>query len=480
MLADVLCQTVSIVTDHVSSKELIPSNVNLKSTAIATTPELLHSTYVEGRYAMLKNLPGPTVTSVDGHAYISLQDCICDVLAHGLDLDVIEHQAAKPAFVTKLSECNHSQKIYSNAMQCNSEDVPPLVLYFNEWSDDFDPSSSSTRNNRGSVWMKSVTIAPPPDQLHSLKYTYPIAIGRKSSSHHVVEQRFAQETLELASGHNNMFYCSSLKKTIAVYVEMMVSLQDQPERRSANCIMLGSGQYTARWGYSANLSAISSWLPACKDCFHSLLHGTVMPGHCATCVNWDFDKDSVLLDFPVPDNYPLDITDDLEKGLRPRQITFGGLKAAVDRTHTAIASGAWSIENAKSYLWVEGLNSDSISAIIECATNARAFNALEADRENYPADYDALLRDRQCRPLLYSIWKIPAQWERGSELTQHVDAVMHLIFLGIVKAAVKRLEDWLKCRNNNDSFISFAVGVLDSVASLNLLWCHVLPYKAGK
>jgi len=63
-----LCQTVSIVTDHVSSKELSPSNVNLKSTAIATTPELLHSTYVEGRYAMLKNLPGPTVMSVDGHA----------------------------------------------------------------------------------------------------------------------------------------------------------------------------------------------------------------------------------------------------------------------------------------------------------------------------------------------------------------------------------------------------------------------------
>jgi hypothetical protein len=105
-----------------------------------------------------------------------LGDCIRDVLAHGLELDVIQLQSAKPGVVKKLSECRHSQTILNNARKCNSHDVSPLVLYFNEWSDDFDPSSSSTRNNRGSVWMKSVTIAPPPDQLHSLKYTYPIAL----------------------------------------------------------------------------------------------------------------------------------------------------------------------------------------------------------------------------------------------------------------------------------------------------------------
>jgi hypothetical protein len=154
--------------------------------------------------------------------------------------------------------------------------------------------------------------------------------------------------------------------------------------------------------------------------------------------------------------------------------------SAVHKTHTAIVSGIWSIENAKSYLWVEGFNSDSISAVIERATNARALNALEAEMDLYPKDYESMLHDKQCRPSLYAIWKVPSIWNRGTDLTQHVDAVMHLIFLGIVKATVKRLEDWLKSRRGHDSFVTFASGVLDSVSSLNLQWCRVLPYKCGK
>jgi hypothetical protein len=154
--------------------------------------------------------------------------------------------------------------------------------------------------------------------------------------------------------------------------------------------------------------------------------------------------------------------------------------SAVHKTHTAIVSGIWSIENAKSYLWVEGFNSDSISAVIEHATNTRALNALEAEMDLYPEDYEAMLHDKQCRPSLYAIWKVPSLWNRGTDLTQHVDAVMHLIFLGIVKATVKCLEDWLMSRRSHGALITFASGVLDSVSSLNLVWCCVLPYKSGK
>jgi len=131
------------------------------------------------------------------------------------------------------------------------------VLYFNEWSDDFDPSSSSTTNNRGSIWMKSVTISPPPHQLNSLQCTYPIAIGKIASSHRTIEQQFVAEMMELSSGDDNWFYCQSLKMSVCVHIEMMASLQDQPERHQANCKMLGSGRYCARWGYTANFVKIA-------------------------------------------------------------------------------------------------------------------------------------------------------------------------------------------------------------------------------
>jgi hypothetical protein len=48
LLTDVLQQTMSIVTDHMSSKEMSTCKGKFKSTAIATTPELIHLTYVRG------------------------------------------------------------------------------------------------------------------------------------------------------------------------------------------------------------------------------------------------------------------------------------------------------------------------------------------------------------------------------------------------------------------------------------------------
>ncbi len=40
-------------------------------------------------------------------------------------------------------------------------------------------------------------------------------------------------------GKNVSFYHGRLKRNITVYLELLVSLQDQPERISANYIMLG-------------------------------------------------------------------------------------------------------------------------------------------------------------------------------------------------------------------------------------------------
>ena len=481
LLAKVMQQTVTIATNRLQSSISSSCDGTFKDTAIATTAEQIRCTYVDGKFAMLKNLPHPKVTIVDGHGYVSLRDCVSDILAHGLELDVIRTHSEIPLLVKKLSECKVSQAIYDQGVMSNIVgDDPLVVLYFNEWSDDFDPSSSSTRNNRGSVWMKSVTISPPSHQLHSLQYTYPIAIGKKASSHRKIENLFAAEMLELSSGENNWFYSRSLKKSVRVHIQMMSSLQDQPERRQANCIMLGSGLYSARWGYAANFVEIAPALVSCQDCFHSLLYGTVMPQHCSNCVNWNLLSDSRLLEFSPPENFPLDVLPDESTMLRPKRITYGSLKDAVLRAHTSIVSGVWSVENAQSYLRTEGLNTEAVSDIIECATNVRALNALMENRENFPTDYEAMVRDKQRNPSSYEIWDMPAVWQRGTSLFQHVDAIMHLIFLGVFKTSVKRLEDWLKGRNRTDSFHVFARDTLDSVSSLSLSWCRVLPYKSGK
>jgi hypothetical protein len=41
-----------------------------------------------------------------------------------------------------------------------------------------------------------------------------------------------------------------------VHLELVASLQDQPEHRASNYLMLGSGKYSTRWGHSADISSL--------------------------------------------------------------------------------------------------------------------------------------------------------------------------------------------------------------------------------
>ena len=55
---------------------------------------------------------------------------------------------------------------------------PCIVLYIIDWSDDFDPNNQS-KNNCGSVWIKTVSISSDPHNDNCQYNTYPIAVGEK-------------------------------------------------------------------------------------------------------------------------------------------------------------------------------------------------------------------------------------------------------------------------------------------------------------
>ena len=52
-----------------------------------------------------------------------------------------------------------------------------MILYLLFWSDDFE--GAMLRKNKKSVWIKTVTICPPRDQITSTKYMYVVGIGCK-------------------------------------------------------------------------------------------------------------------------------------------------------------------------------------------------------------------------------------------------------------------------------------------------------------
>jgi hypothetical protein len=46
-------------------------------------------------------------------------------------------------------------------------------------------------------------------------------------------------------------------------------------------------------------------------------------------------------------------------------LSYDCLREAVQQSHTNLVSGEWNIDTVKHYLWVNGINKDSVQSIVE-------------------------------------------------------------------------------------------------------------------
>ena len=94
------------------------------------------------------------------------------------------------------------------------------------------------------------------------EHTFAVALCPKGVSHGEVEQELAHELTSLCSSQS-IYFSEVMKSMVPVYAELSVSLQNHPERRSANCLLGGNSTMHERWGYSADIVSLSSVLPPC-------------------------------------------------------------------------------------------------------------------------------------------------------------------------------------------------------------------------
>ena len=475
MLGKVIKDIRSVTERHLREKK----QETLWRTRLPTTGDDIRKLYVRGKHAVLPNLPRPKVQMVGSHAYVSLTDCIADLLGHGCSVDcVIPRKPDEP--VISISQSDRAQRILHNS-KLMSPDDDVMVLYLVEWSDGFEPSIS-VKSNRGSCWLKTITISPPPHLLHSCTNTYPIALGMDGESHEEVEQLFAQELWSLRNGEKNVFYHGGLKRNVRVYVELLASLQDQPERRKANYIMLGRSTYTAQWGLLLDFAAVAANIPGCKRCSNSLLlHHSQSSFQCDNCVNWNTDSNSHLLEFYPPNNYPQNLIPRISGKLSPQKMTYKLLKEAVEVAHNGVVLGGWKTSTMTDYLRVHGLNEEAIQNVKHRANNCKKYNAVicACNGDITAPSFDALHKEKKSDPSMFQMWECPSVWRRGVDLQQHIDVAMHLLFLGIVKTVMQQIQDWMVLRNKGSRFVQYADGVFDNVQRLQLTWCRVTPYKNG-
>ena len=266
---------------------------------------------------------------------------------------------------------------------------------------------------------------------------------------------------------------------VKVHFEFLISLQDQPERRSATGFMGGSGQYSARWGYSCNFTAIKSKLVPCASCLDKLLsHSLHSQGKCSSCTNWEIiGTCSTILKSGTSDKCPDKCKKEtLSSTIKPFAITFDLMKHVLLTSHTELVNQIWTKEHVNAYLRLFCVNTKCVDSIILHAENELSKNTLSNDihTNSNKRDYNAMICCKLKNPPFYEPCIGPATYRRSIKLTQHLDVTMHLVFLGIVRTVTKKIQKWTKLRGSYNNFIKHMNYVFDILSfQPNLDWFEV-------
>ena len=147
--------------------------------------------YLRGPKSILKNIPMPKVKFIENHSYVSVKQCAVNFLSMDNYPGKISH--LNNTIVKSVVESNIGKLVYARAIKSNpgvkEEDI--LVLLGLQWSDDFEPNSSS-KSNRGSVWIKTLSFISDRLTKNDIVNIYPISIGHKAPNHDVVESLFVK------------------------------------------------------------------------------------------------------------------------------------------------------------------------------------------------------------------------------------------------------------------------------------------------
>lgn len=456
----------------------------------------------EGKHSILENLALPDVkTDIQDHAYVSVIECLRHFCAHedsSFDGVTAASLGATHVIVQHLHQGQKAQQILSRGLSGKREgktadrdyrlpNMPKFVIPIIFWADDCDPGSTSMQG-RANVWVKTMTIVGP----NSLQNTYPIAIGTKGVNHDAIEAQINEDLNKLRDQDKlEPFYFGSKNRLARCYFETLLLLADQPERRGQNYYSSGNGTYGTRFLVSANHAAIYERLKSCSACQGILMKRFAegqwelpLTDHCSECLNWDILSSSSLTLTELPKHYPNTIlwpdsrTIMQENGkwyLKTFRITYKSMKAAIECAHAGYCEKGWTTENCSTFLKTEGLNQDIITRFQEHAERAKvlkeAVGALQA----------ILKKEQEQDPAAFERMPNPPQWERpGLELSDNIEAVMHEVFLGVVKQVMKLIQILLTRRSKNEAFLRLVQKQLAPLLEMTSDWLKLRQYKGGK
>ena len=128
--------------------------------------------------------------------YVPLHDCVADLLAHGVMIDPVTRPDIE-GVVRRVGESPRCQEVAEHVSSLHGE--VDFTLWITEWSDSFDPNNS-TKNNRGSVHVKTITISCPQNIGNPRYSTYTVCIGHSKGG--LLKLRIGSKRIQVYSANN--------------------------------------------------------------------------------------------------------------------------------------------------------------------------------------------------------------------------------------------------------------------------------------
>jgi hypothetical protein len=114
------------------------------------------------------------------------------------------------------------------------------------------------------------------------------------------------------------------------------------------------------------------------------------------------------------------------------------------------------------------------------ALNAITLKDAIANKDSNPRHYDEVIKDYHENPDQYQRWTPLAVWNLPHVMIdQHIDIIMHLIFLGVAKRINTGILEWATLRRRGAAFVDYAKDTLEMIKILQLDWCKVHGYREG-
>ena len=237
------------------------------------------------------------------------------------------------------------------------------------------------------------------------------------------------------------------------------------------------------------MDQIKKSAPACESCLEEnldMLENNKFEeiGQCDRCFNWDF-KSYDQTKFKPPENYPERFLNHIDHVnfdkcvyLYPKEITFKMLQDLPKLVY----EDKMKEKTAKAFLMTFGLNEETIGKIMKSVHKKIDYDMADVEKEIDPENWREVKKQKEENPEEFELYMNPKWLHPNVDLPiylHQIDAPMHLLFYGIGKALMNKVNEFLTFRRKKTPFGDMMDKSLKRIKRMNLSWCKILLYKNG-